>query len=117
MREGVTSTTELAGSSYLGRRGPASSTQGGPTTKEHILLETLAWQEHEATGRRRAILDEVADPWRQLERFIDLYLPADAADPSSCSGACRRRRSAFRYLPATSRSASARCSTGWRLFT
>jgi len=51
------------------------------TTKEHILLETLAWQEHEATGRRRAVLAEAADPWRQLERFIDMYLPCDAADP------------------------------------
>lgn len=51
------------------------------TTKEHILLETLAWREHEETRNRRAVLSGVACPWRQLERFIDLYLPSDAADP------------------------------------
>jgi AcrR family transcriptional regulator len=51
------------------------------TTKEHILLETLAWQEHEATRHRRAVLAAVAGPRHQLERFIDLYLPCDVADP------------------------------------
>jgi len=50
--------------------------------KEHILLETLAWSEHEETRRRRAVLPEIASPWRQLERFTDLYLPSGPADPA-----------------------------------
>jgi AcrR family transcriptional regulator len=52
------------------------------TTKEHILLETLAWQEHEDTRHRRTVLWKAAGVWRQLERFIDLYLPVGSADPS-----------------------------------
>src|SRR5882724_8424115 len=52
------------------------------TTKEHILLETLAWSEHEETRRRRAVLPGVAGPWRQLERYVDLYLPSGPADPA-----------------------------------
>src|SRR5437763_9536488 len=52
------------------------------TTKEHILLETLAWREHEETRHRRAVLPGVAGRWGQLERFIDLYLPSGAADPA-----------------------------------
>jgi AcrR family transcriptional regulator len=52
------------------------------TSKEHILLETLAWREHEDTRRRRAVLPQIAGAWQQLERFIDLYLPAGPADPS-----------------------------------
>jgi AcrR family transcriptional regulator len=52
------------------------------TSKEHILLETLARQEHQDTGRRRTSLAKVAGAWHQLERFIDLYLPASPADPS-----------------------------------
>ena len=52
------------------------------TTKEHILLETLAWREHEETRNRRAVLPEVEDPWGQVERFIDVYLPSDNADPT-----------------------------------
>jgi len=51
------------------------------TSKEHILLETLAWQEHQDTSRRRAVLAKVTGAWRQLERFIGLYLPASPADP------------------------------------
>src|SRR5262252_2428035 len=51
------------------------------TSKEHILLETLAWQEHQDTSHRRAVLAKVTGPWRQLERFIGLYLPASPADP------------------------------------
>jgi AcrR family transcriptional regulator len=51
------------------------------TTKEHILLETLAWREHEETTHRRAVLPQVAGSWPQLERFIDLYLPSGHADP------------------------------------
>jgi AcrR family transcriptional regulator len=52
------------------------------TTKEHILLETLAWQEHEDTRHRRAVLPEVAGVWRQLERYVGLYLPSGPADPA-----------------------------------
>jgi len=52
------------------------------TSVEHILLETLAWREHEETTNRRAVLPGVAGRWRQLERFIDLYLPSGAADPA-----------------------------------
>jgi AcrR family transcriptional regulator len=52
------------------------------TSKEHILLETLAWQEHQDTMRRGAALAKVTGAWRQLERFIELYLPATHPDPS-----------------------------------
>ena len=52
------------------------------TSKEHILLETLAWQEHQDLLRRRAALAKVAGAWRRLERFIRLYLPVGPADPS-----------------------------------
>jgi AcrR family transcriptional regulator len=51
-------------------------------SKEHILLETLAWQEHQDTVRRQAALAKVTGAWRQLERFIELYLPASHPDPS-----------------------------------
>jgi AcrR family transcriptional regulator len=52
------------------------------TSKEHILLETLAWQEHQDTRHRRDVLPEVAGAWRQLERYVGLYLPAGPADPA-----------------------------------
>jgi AcrR family transcriptional regulator len=52
------------------------------TSKEHILLETLAWQEHQDTLRRQAALAKVTGAWRQLERFIELYLPGTPPDPS-----------------------------------
>ena len=52
------------------------------TSKEHILLETLAWCEYEDTRRLRAELAKVTEAWRQLEVFIDLYLGGGAADPS-----------------------------------
>jgi AcrR family transcriptional regulator len=51
------------------------------TSKEHILLETLAWQEHQDLLRRRAALADLASAWPKLEQFIDLYLPAGPADP------------------------------------
>jgi AcrR family transcriptional regulator len=51
-------------------------------SKEHILLETLAWQEHKDTIRRQAALAKVTGAWRQLERLIELYLPASHPDPS-----------------------------------
>jgi AcrR family transcriptional regulator len=52
------------------------------TSKEHILLETLAWSEHQDIMGTRAALAKVTGAWRQLERFIGLYLPASSADPS-----------------------------------
>ena len=51
-------------------------------SKEHILLETLAWQEHKDTVRRQAALARVTGVWHQLERLIELYLPASHPDPS-----------------------------------
>jgi AcrR family transcriptional regulator len=51
-------------------------------SKEHILLETLAWCEYKDTRHRRAVLSKAAGAWRQLEVFIDLYLGGGAADPS-----------------------------------
>jgi AcrR family transcriptional regulator len=52
------------------------------TSKEHILLETLAWRDHQDLRRTRAALAKVTGAWRQLERFIGLYLPASPADPT-----------------------------------
>jgi AcrR family transcriptional regulator len=52
------------------------------TSKEHILLETLAWQEQQDSVRRTAALAKVTGAWRQLERFIELYLPGTHPDPS-----------------------------------
>src|SRR6201992_986203 len=51
------------------------------TSKEHILLETLAWREGEDIRRPRATRATVTGAWAQLERFIGLYLPASPADP------------------------------------
>jgi AcrR family transcriptional regulator len=51
------------------------------TSKEHILLETLAWREHEETSRRRISLPGVAVGWPRLELFVALYLPSGLADP------------------------------------
>src|SRR5215475_7239389 len=52
------------------------------TSKEHILLETLAWSEHEDIRGTRAALAKASGVWRQLERFIGRYLPVGQADPS-----------------------------------
>src|SRR5215475_8381354 len=52
------------------------------TSKEHILLETLAWREHEDIMGTRAALAKATGAWRQLERFIGGYLPVGPADPS-----------------------------------
>ena len=52
------------------------------TSKEHILLETLAWRDRQDIRRTRAALAKVTGAWSQLERFIGLYLPASPADPS-----------------------------------
>ena len=51
------------------------------TSKEHILLETLAWREQEETAQRRAALPRVAPGWPRLELFVDLYLPTSLTDP------------------------------------
>lgn len=51
------------------------------TSKEHILLETLAWQDHRDLLRTRAALKKVTGAWRQLELYIYSYLPAGPSDP------------------------------------
>src|SRR5215831_11630843 len=51
------------------------------TSKEHILLETLAWQDHQDTEGRRAALAKITGAWRQLDRFIGHYLPVSPTDP------------------------------------
>jgi AcrR family transcriptional regulator len=51
------------------------------TSKEHILLETLAWREREESSQRRAALPRAAAGWPRLELFTDLYLPSDLTDP------------------------------------
>ena len=86
------------------------------TSKENILLEALAWLEHEDTRRRRAALRRIDGGWRQLARFVDLFLPASPVDPSWLlwieAWARSRGRSNNRMRSATSPSASAPCSTG-----
>jgi AcrR family transcriptional regulator len=52
------------------------------TTKEHILLETLAWLDGQDMERARAGLRKVTGAWQQLERYIGYYLPAPATDSS-----------------------------------
>jgi AcrR family transcriptional regulator len=52
------------------------------TSKEHILLETLAWREHQDSSHRRAVLRKVTGAWRKLDRLIGLYLPSGPADPT-----------------------------------
>ena len=51
------------------------------TSKKHILLETLAWQDHLALLRTRAALEKVTGVWRQLDCYIYNYLPAGPSDP------------------------------------
>ena len=51
------------------------------TSKEHILLETLAWREQAEGERRRIALPAAAAGWPRLELFVDLYLPSGPADP------------------------------------
>jgi AcrR family transcriptional regulator len=50
-------------------------------SKEHILLETLAWQEHQETAQRRLELPDVPAGWPRLRLFVDLYLPTSLTDP------------------------------------
>ena len=52
------------------------------SSKEHILLETLAWVERADTRRRRRALGAVSGNWERLERYVDLYLPGTPADPA-----------------------------------
>jgi AcrR family transcriptional regulator len=52
------------------------------SSKEHILLETLAWRDHQDIVRTRAAVAKTAGAWPQLERFIVLYLPSGPAHAS-----------------------------------
>ncbi len=51
------------------------------SSKEHILLETLAWREEQETAERRSALPRAAPGWPRLELFVDLYLPSSLTDP------------------------------------
>jgi AcrR family transcriptional regulator len=51
------------------------------SSKEHILLETLAWREQLETAERRSALPQVAPGWPRLELYVDLYLPSSLTDP------------------------------------
>jgi len=68
----------------IGRRANMSSGQVMYyfTSKEHILLETLAWLDGQDIERTRAGLRKVTGAWQQLERYIGYYLPAPATDSS-----------------------------------
>src|SRR5215467_13697067 len=52
------------------------------TTKEHILLETLAWLDEKDVEQTRVGVRKVAGAWDQLERYVGYYLPAPATDSS-----------------------------------
>jgi AcrR family transcriptional regulator len=52
------------------------------TSKEHILLETLAWRDGQDLSRTQAALAIVTGAWERLEQFVGRYLPASPADPS-----------------------------------
>jgi AcrR family transcriptional regulator len=52
------------------------------TSKEHILLEALAWRDYQDIKQARAALAKITGAWRQLERFIGFYLPTSPADPA-----------------------------------
>ena len=52
------------------------------TSKEHILLEALAWRDYQDIKRTRAALAKITGAWRQLERYIGFYLPTSPADPA-----------------------------------
>jgi AcrR family transcriptional regulator len=51
------------------------------TSKERILLETLAWCERAETAQRRQELPVSEAGWPRLRRFVEIYLPSDLADP------------------------------------
>jgi AcrR family transcriptional regulator len=50
-------------------------------SKEHILLETLAWREYQETEQRRTALPAVPAGWPRLELYVNLYLPTSLTDP------------------------------------
>jgi AcrR family transcriptional regulator len=50
-------------------------------SKEHILLETLAWRERDETSNRQTALPAAAVGWPRLELFVSLYLPSGLTDP------------------------------------
>src|SRR5215467_14121040 len=52
------------------------------TSKEHILLETLAWRDAQDLVQTRARLRKVAGAWQQIERYISYYLPDPATNSS-----------------------------------
>jgi AcrR family transcriptional regulator len=52
------------------------------TSKEHILLETLAWRDYQDLTGTHAAVAKLKGAWRQLEHFIGRYLPSSPADPS-----------------------------------
>ena len=52
------------------------------TSKEHILLEALAWRDYQDIQRTRDSLAKITGAWRQLERYIGYYLPTSPADPA-----------------------------------
>jgi AcrR family transcriptional regulator len=52
------------------------------TSKEHILLEALAWRDYQDIQRTRDSLAKITGAWRQLERYIGFYLPTSSADPA-----------------------------------
>jgi AcrR family transcriptional regulator len=51
------------------------------SSMENILLETLAWREHEETRQRRASMPAIGAGWPRLEEFVALYLPTSLTDP------------------------------------
>jgi AcrR family transcriptional regulator len=57
------------------------------SSKEHILLATLAWYEDKIAAERRAAMLAITDVWGRLERYVDLYLPTDPADLAWILGA------------------------------
>ena len=50
-------------------------------SKDRILLETLIMNENRIAEERAALLEDVADPWLKLDRWVVLYLPRRKMDP------------------------------------
>jgi AcrR family transcriptional regulator len=51
-------------------------------SKDQILVETLRWSEENIARQRARELSEIDDPKHRLERWIILYLPHGAGDPT-----------------------------------
>jgi AcrR family transcriptional regulator len=51
------------------------------TSKEHILLETLAWRDNQDFERTRAAVGKMAGAWAKLACYIGLYIPASTTEP------------------------------------